>query len=380
MYPLEENSEVNGKRKPKIIKVSYTKGKHTIKPADSLTVSGAIGFAVETFDGENNSPGPNGVHRVELHVDGNKVYSHVFEAFFFDQTRYVNAHIDYPEKRSSGQALQRSFLLKNNQLGIYYDVTDRGVISFTDSAYHKVKYVLSDISGNITVLELKVKSKRPKAAKPVFLADIEKRFDCMKESNFTSEHIKVSLPANSLYEDIEFKWSKSKDTLQGAIAPTHAVHDADIPVHLPYSLSIKTKPLAHSQQAKALVVSISNGKKSAEGGEYSDGWITAQVKSFGKYTVMLDTVAPTIKPVNIAAGKDMSKMKTISVKVGDNLSGVRKYRATIDGKWILMEYEPKQSLLFYTFDEKTGKGAHTFNLEVTDSKGNTERYEAKFKR
>jgi hypothetical protein len=379
VYPLEENSTVNGKQRPKIIKVSYANGKHTLKPADSVTVSGAVGFAVETFDGENNSPGPNGVHRVELHVDGSKVYSHVFETFAFDQTRYVNAHIDYPEKRASGQALQRSFLLKNNKLGIYHEVANRGVISFTDSAYHKVKYILSDINGNTTVLEMKVKSKPPRTAKLVYLADIEKKFDCMKESNFASDDIKVNIPANALYEDIEFRCSKSKDTLKGAIAPTHHVHDPDVPLHLPCTIMIKTKPIAHSLQSKALVVSL-NEKRSSEGGEYLDGWVTAQVKSFGKFTVMLDTIAPSIAPVNIAPGKVLTKARTISVKISDNLSGIKKYRATVDGKWILMEYEPKQSMLYYTFDEKVGSGQHTFNLEVTDAKGNTAKYEAKFRR
>lgn len=379
VYPLEENSEVNGRNKTKTIKVAYSKGNHSLPAGESITVSGAIGFAIETYDGENNSPGPNGVYRVELYVDDNKIYSHQFETFSFDQTRYVNAFIDYAGKRASGHTLQRSFLLKNNQLNIYSDISNRGVINFTDSAYHKVKYILSDYYGNTTTLEIKVKSKPPRPAKPIYLADIEKRFDCMKESNYTSEDVKINLPANALYEDVEFKWSKSRDTMPGAISPTHYVHDPDVPVHVPYTLSIKTKLIPHSLQSKALIVSL-NGRKSPEGGEYVDGWITTKLKSFGKYTVMLDTIAPIIKPVNIYQGKNLSNARTIAVKIDDNLSGIMEYRATIDDKWILMEYEPKQSLLYYTFNETVGKGEHTFKLEVLDNRRNIEKYEAKFTR
>lgn len=380
VYPLDNNSTVNGKKSSKVMAAALVKGKYTVK--DSLKLSGNIGFAIETFDGENNSPGPNGVYSISLFIDGQKVYAHTFETFSFDQTRYVNAHIDYPMKRA-GKTLQRSFLLKNNQLDIYHDLKNRGAISFTDSSYHTVRYEVSDISGNTSAIEIKVKSAPPPLQRPVYLRDLERaalsRFDCTKESNFQSDNVKINMPANALYEDIEFKWDISRDTLAGALAPVHTVHDANVPVHKAYSLSIKTKQLTNSQQPKALIVSLNGKSRSPEGGEWRDGWITTQTKSFGRFTVMLDTIAPVIKPVNITAGKDLSKPKSIVVKVSDNLSGVKQYRATIDDKWVLMEYEPKQSLLYHTFDG-LAKGTHTFRLEVTDEKGNTSSYEAKFVR
>jgi murein DD-endopeptidase MepM/ murein hydrolase activator NlpD len=380
VYPLDNNSSVNGKKSPKIMTATLVKGKYSVK--DSLKLSGSIGFAIETIDGENNSPGPNGTFDVSLYVDGEKVYAHTLRSFTFEQTRYVNAHIDYPNKRA-GKTLQRSFLVKNNQLSIYHDVKNRGAISFTDSSYHTVKYEASDINGNTSTIELKVKSTPPPPSKTVYLKDLEQaalsKFDCTKESNYQSTDVKINIPADALYEDIEFKWSKSKDTLAGAIAPVHYVHDANVPVHKAYSLSIKTKQIPNSLQSKALIVFVHGKGKSAEGGEWADGWITTQTKRFGKFTVVLDTVAPTIKPVNILAGKDLSKAKSIMIKVSDDLTDIEQYRATIDGKWVLMEYEPKQALLYHTFDG-LAKGTHTFKLEVRDEKGNASSYEAKFVR
>jgi len=55
----------------------------------------------------------------------------------------------------------------------------------------------------------------------------------------------------------------------------------------------------------------------------------------------------------------------------DNLSGIRSYRATIDGKWVLMAYDFKKNLLFYTFDDTLAAGEHIFNMDVSDDKGNT---------
>ncbi|HEY0030275.1 MAG TPA: M23 family peptidase, partial [Bacteroidia bacterium] len=84
-------------------------------------------------------------------------------------------------------------------------------------------------------------------------------------------------------------------------------------------------------------------------------------------------IAPKIKPAfkyNSKTTTDLSKAKTIGIIVTDNLSGIKKYRAIIDGKWVLCEYEFKQNLLFYTFDDKVEKGKHTFTIEVLDDKQN----------
>ncbi len=76
----------------------------------------------------------------------------------------------------------------------------------------------------------------------------------------------------------------------------------------------------------------------------------------------------------------MSKAKNLSVTIGDNLTGIKSYRATIDGKWVLMEYEYKKAKLFYEFDDKVNEGKHTFEITVTDGKDNARIYKAEFVR
>ena len=84
---------------------------------------------------------------------------------------------------------------------------------------------------------------------------------------------------------------------------------------------------------------------------------------------MLDTIPPKITPTNIFPDKNMSGNTTITVKIADNLSGVKSFRGTIDGKWVIMEYESKKAKIFYTFDNIT-KGKHNFELTLTDGVGN----------
>ena len=100
-------------------------------------------------------------------------------------------------------------------------------------------------------------------------------------------------------------------------------------------------------------------------------------KSFGGFADMIDTIPPTISPTNIFENKNMAGNSTITVKIADNLSGVKSFRGTIDGKWILMEYEAKKAKLFYTFENIT-KGNHNFELSLTDGVGNTSKISIPF--
>ena len=55
------------------------------------------------------------------------------------------------------------------------------------------------------------------------------------------------------------------------------------------------------------------------------------------------------------------------------------FRATLNGEWILMEYEPKTNTITYNFDDKI-QNATQCDLEVTvtDNVGNSSRYELTF--
>ena len=56
------------------------------------------------------------------------------------------------------------------------------------------------------------------------------------------------------------------------------------------------------------------------------------------------------------------------------------YRATVDGKWILMEYDEKNDLLIYNFDDRVLPGEHRFRLVVSDGLNNTSVFDQKFLR
>lgn len=374
IYPLSETATINGKHLSKKIAPVYKKGNYTYLKQDTLSVSGSIGFGIECYDTETKSTNKNGVFSIELQSGGKRIYYHELEKFTFENSRYVNAHIDYESKQKHGTKIQKCFLSKNNKIGIYKDVINSGIIDFTDDSVHWIKYILKDYVGNTTELMLKVKSNSSDKKNELPKANPHNYFDCSVENKFVSPEAEIIIPPDALYDDVAFYSYPRIVSVKETFSPLQQVLKDEIPLQKSYSLSLKPIRLPDSLKTKACIVSVSDkGKKSYEGGSYADGWVTTKTKEFGVFAVGIDTIAPKLKPAfKIVKEKipDLSKAKKIGVIASDNLSGIRKYRATIDGKWVLIEYEFKQNLLFYTFDNEIAEGTHEFKIEVTDDKEN----------
>jgi hypothetical protein len=382
IYPLTPTSSVNGKNSVKKIKPIYAGGKYSIPKTDSISVYGAIGFAIETYDTENRSSNQNGVFSIELQSGGKRIYYHSLEKFSFENARYVNAHIDYKEKQKHKNNFQKCFLSKNNKLDIYKNVIDRGILNFTDDSVHWIRYIVKDYVGNTSELMLKVKGN----SKIKVIAALENqtapKFDCTRENIFSNDNIKVTIPANALYDDVVFSYYST--TVKGYASLLHKVQNDETALQKAYALSIRPVYLPDKIKEKACIVSLNEkGVKTYWGGVYKDGFVNTQLKSFGNFAVTVDTVPPKIKTVfkyipNTTV--DFSKSKTISFIVTDNLSGIKKHRTKLDGNWVLSEYEFKKDMIFYTFDDTVEKRVHTFEIEVTDDKNNTSILLFSFKR
>ena len=158
---------------------------------------------------------------------------------------------------------------------------------------------------------------------------------------------------------------------KGAYSDLHFLGDDDEPIHKKIKVSITTTSVPAQLKSKAVMGHKNHaGNFESNDGTWKDNVFTADVKEFGVYYVALDTVPPTIHPINISEGEDMTKDKKIQVKIGDAVSGAKSYRGTIDGKWILMEFDGKSGTLTHLFESNLKLGEHTFKLVVVDRVNN----------
>ncbi|MBL4653522.1 MAG: hypothetical protein JKY53_11790 [Flavobacteriales bacterium] len=302
----------------------------------------------------------------------------------FHETRYINSHVHFYDWKKNGARVQRSYVQPNNKLSIYNCKKNTFVYDFNDEKKHLFQYVVTDSYGNLSRLEFIVQSviqEEYKVSEKVKLGITYQNSTQSTPNTFATENFKTSLPSKVLYDDIVFEYSVSAPKGR-AITPIHNVHSLYEPLHSHMTMSIKVDSLTKRLQSKALIVALDNDYKfiAAEGGTYKNGWITVKTRSFGPYTVMIDTISPSIKAYNIVKGRDMTSRGKLQITISDELSGIKTYRGTVDDKWVLMEYDYKLNRLTYFFDEtelEKGKD-HVFKLVVFDKQGNESNYSIDF--
>ena len=96
---------------------------------------------------------------------------------------------------------------------------------------------------------------------------------------------------------------------------------------------------------------------------------------------MLDEKAPVITPTLNYEGRLMGKGTSMKFSLADNLTGVKKYNAFVDGKWVLGIFDPFKKVLSIDLDDAgIATGEHSFELKVEDGRANEAIYSCKFKR
>jgi hypothetical protein len=347
---------------------------HLLKPG-VINLSGEIGFGLSATDMTSVSYNHNGIYSVELKLDGNTVYTFAVERFAFDQTHALNAYIDYPEYVKTHRMMQKCFILPGSKISLYPQSINRGVINFNDDAMHRVDYVVKDVAGNTSTLTINVKSSRA-ITSPVPDKIAGTLFHYDKKNDFGNDKVKVSILPGNLYDDVDFTYS-TLPKRPGTFSVVHRIHNRYTPIHEGYDLWIKPDSTIGLLTDKAVIVSATG---ICEGGNYQDGWIKAQARTFGDFYIKLDTVPPAIVPLNIKNGISLAKARGIFFRIGDNLSGIKSYAGKIDGKWVLMEWDFKTKVLSYTFTNDMAAGKHIIELAVSDNKNNNAHYTATFYR
>lgn len=372
IYPLSSGSLVNNSNEPKKIKLAGSNGQYRFTRPTALHIKGDIGFAVHAYDFMDNPAHRNGVYSAEVKVNDEVIYTHQFNRVPFEETRSLNSMIDYEEYKKRHIFYQRFFIEPGNKLSVYKNVKNNGIVSFNDTSTHEVAIILRDIEGNSSVLNFKINGAPAVASADNSVACTQ--FLKYNQPNvFKNEHLIAEFPAHIFYDDLPFVYEIT-DTLKGALTATHHLHNEFMPVHDFYSLTFNIGSIPENLRSKTLIVNRDNkGRITPLNGEVKGDLIAVKAKTLGSFTIMRDTTPPVITPLNIPASGNMSTTGTIRIKIADNLSGISSYKAYLDEKFIIMEYDAKTATLTHSF-EPDAKGRQEFLLEVQDNRGNKKEY------
>lgn len=336
-----------------------------------ITAIGKIGLAVGVYDLLNNAANKNGVYSIEMQVNDTLIYHHNLETFSFDETKYINLLIDYPYYAKKRRKYQKTYIDKANKLSIYKTAIKKGYLTVSENSKYTIKIIAKDIEGNSTTLKIPIQGHA--TINPIIQKYTKTPYfvDTQKYTVFKSGLSEIRFPKNTFYENTYIDYKCTNKNIK--------VHKPTIPVHKKYTLTYFTDSIPKHQQKYAYLARKSGKYYNYVSTRKKDNKIYTSTKYLGDFKVKFDSISPKIYKPNFYNGQNISKRKTLSIRIVDGLTGIKSYYATIDKKWILMEYNPKKRKLTYDLNDlKATRKKHDFELKVADLLGNTKTYKATF--
>ncbi len=328
------------------------------------------GISVFTRDLMTGVSNKNGIYKAEMRVDNEKVFSFTMDSISFDDFRYLNAHIDYDHYKKTKHRIHQLYRKKGNQIPIYQEQSDQ-IIKLYAEKPRNIEIDVADIHGNTSSIQFQL------LRDTSMMSFTEKSFQYFlnySEAHIIDrKHVKIRFAENTFYEDYYLSVHESSEKESNYCSSVYHIGEENTAIHRPFDLYIKAEGIDSSNISKVFVAHCDKNKYSSYGAHIINDMIGAPVKSLGTYVLMIDTIAPTLKP--IAAPRQVQNGSKISFVIDDNIqvkgqARDLRYNAWIDDQWILLKYDLKSKSIYHYVDEKWPKGKHTLRIELIDDRDN----------
>ncbi|WP_099598441.1 M23 family metallopeptidase [Reichenbachiella sp. 5M10] len=399
-----------------------------------LSLFGNIGVEVYAYDQLNGARNKNGVPRQTLTLDNKLIFRQDISWMDFSLQRNILIHTNYKRSSEGGRRFNKLYVDEGNELPLYETNELDGVLRVMDVAKHDLDIRLEDSYGNISQyrfvinamdydlksyqIEESSKKKESERFGPLLevKGDLEGysyceamvyhdsivtacqlAYDVLEDGYylwdmrqgipdsivicnqsqyydyramipsghdfvFDGENIQVSFGKKALFDTTYLRYNYSYD--EATSSEIFALDNNEVPLNKYIALTLY--PLENYDPDRAAVYAVSaRGALSYAGGEWDHHSVTFKSRELTTYTIATDSVAPQIVALRPSGG-------SIRFRIEDEMSGIREFRAVLDGQWLLMNYDYKRKLL-WSDDKAIIQG--DFRLVVTDFAGNQTDYE-----
>jgi hypothetical protein len=443
LRPLGIGSRLNGTFDRQAWEPIFQNGQFTL--SDTLTAAGELGLELLAYDRANGTPHQNGLHCVEVLLDGVETHVHRLEGFSDEVTRDINVHTDYATARLTSQRFQRCYRLDgNDRLPIYNPSPTRGRLrigpglhrvtvnvwdsfqnktslsfwvngesgaavipdSTRDSAPALASLLPTTVSWAVEENTLIISAYLPKTATPsarlffpkngfqnlhpayrtgsraVYLWDLRRGLPDSVHVDGAGARlpfVKALFPGKTEVVSgpnwrIEAGPRALYDTLYLTAVPSPTGGVRFGPVGIPFREALRislTPTLPDSLRPRSAAYANDGYVERHVGGNWQGNTLTFSVNELNAFLVKPDTTAPTIRLVQ-------KNEQGFRFKIGDDWSGIRAFRATVDSRWVLMNYDSKTGLLWSEKRDSTVRFSGPLALTVTDNSGNTANFSGDF--
>jgi murein DD-endopeptidase MepM/ murein hydrolase activator NlpD len=431
---LNIDSRVDGEFGKKLFyPVKQPNGSYSIN--QPINAHGEIGLEMLSVDKMNGTNNSNGITCAELFIDNEEVYYSHLEQFPNEVSHDINVHNDYEIEQTRGNRFQKLFQDDgNDDLPIYKPSVSKGKLLINDGKLHQITIKLWDAFENGSTINFTIlgrviepsKTVNPNTLPVIISQSIDENILLIKARNLKTINSIASLKFAKSTIDLPINYVKNNE----------AVYLWDLKKGLPDSIVVDGLAKATNLRIRFVphqVESFESDKISVnldEGTLYDTLYLQTELNSnllkIGENTVPLKgkiavKVSPDYQVVNpnktsiyYRIKNDRNFIKTIwvnnqaqfethrlgnfeiltdtippkaniirknpdefSLRIGDNLSGVKSFKAFVNNNFVLTEYDSKQSKLWSIKSDSVQKFYGDLRLELEDNQGNRIRFETK---
>ena len=385
LNPLLFNLPVKDSQRPQIQKVYlfYPENNSVTTPSESvplqkvndstytspiITTSGKIGLGIQMYDRQDLSYSKNGIYKAQLKVNGKIIVQFKFDQLDYSDSKKLFLNVDYPAFKKNKIKIQKMFFQNHHLLTFMKSMHQEGIFHVELGKSYQVKLVIEDFSGNSSHVEIYIEGVKKKNQNKLLKGKlIEPQLDYQIILN----EKEIYFPRKTFFDNVIIQVEQDEKTL--SIGPDL------FPFNNPYEIKFVFDQKDSLKVRQTFIAKKKDQKLFFLPTILKDGLLETKVKEMGVFTLSRDSVPPKIFPSNFSSDQWLSKFKYLKLKISDDFSGVKSYSGTINGEWVLFEYEPKSSMLTYDFSDKVFEMAkHNLRLEVEDNVGNKTVYKTTF--
>lgn len=331
-----------------------------------------VSFSISAFDKYTGSTNQNGIYSAILFSNNKAITGFEMDSISYDETRFLNAHIDHKTRNNGGPFLQHLSPLPGYQDGIYKTAKgENGIIYLSDDNAHEIKIEVADANNNSSILKFdlikEVVSEKKIAPGLVFEPNTINIFENDKVSFYMKD--------SAIYDYFHFKFREAPN----ALGTAYYLQDDDVPVQQYYPIKIKGN-FNIEDTGKIEMKMNSHGRTKFKKAVYKNGWYESSFRDFGVFQLILDKTPPVVVPLwGFRDGADVSKTNKIAFSAIDNTQEIVDFTGLLDGQWLLFSND-KGKTFIYNFDKYCTPGEHSLELIVKDLVGNETRKTYRFRR
>lgn len=328
--------------------------------ASEVRISGPSALGVAGFDRQDGAANRNGIYGYRVKLGDRVLYEKTHQRFSFSDDAKFNYLIDYPQYQKNRTMVRWLFAPDDQKQGWF-----TLAINQRDTLHLEVW----DLNGNMThgkipvlgtVADRGISPPWSDATAPqghvTILPD--------QPWQYQSGNWQINIPQHAFFEKTALLVAEKKSGI--------LIGNPQIPLAKSIGIRQSMDSIPEHRKPFASLMRITEkGGRVFVPTTRKDNELSTWTKILGHYQVGFDSIPPSIQPKNFVRQQKLPFFNFLTFKISDVGSGIQSYRGTINGKWMLLAYEPKKAQLTYDADHLVdAPGVYEIRLEVTDQVGN----------